>query len=80
MWIAAEGGDDGEVYRADDVRLEPSAGLKLLHLPEDFPDTEEKLAHGPRIGCPATMVKGYVRRVHDIAATAALESGLVAVT
>lgn len=70
--------DVGDVYKKGAVKLDHDEGLSLLVRPEiDAPYARR--SHGPQIGCPVSMVQGYVREIHNLMVDAALSSGLIAV-
>jgi hypothetical protein len=71
--------DVGDVFKREAVVLDGDHGLKLLVHPE-LDDLDMRNSHGPQIGCPASMVRGYIQGVHNLMADAALNSGLVAVS
>jgi hypothetical protein len=78
IWSAAEGGDGGDIYPEAAVALDHTSGLRVSAMPE-IADTTAKAAHGPQIGCPASMVRGYIEKLHHVSATASLEAELIRV-
>lgn len=71
--------DVGDVFKRETVALDTEHGLTLLVHPE-LDDLDMRSSHGPQIGCPASMVRGYIQGVHNLMADAALNSGLVTVS
>lgn len=71
--------DVGDVFKREAVVLDADHGLKLLVRPE-LDDLDMRNSHGPQIGCPASMVRGYIQGVHDLMTDTALNSGLVTVS
>lgn len=70
---------EGRVYKDDVTEFHPETGLHLRHASATTLELGRSL-HGPRIGCPASFIKGYVTGIHEVAAKNAIESGLIKVT
>jgi hypothetical protein len=79
-WSMLEGGDEGEVFGSRDVSWDPTKGLNFVNVHEDLVPGTSRLDNEPQIGCPATLVEEYVQKIHYLAATAALESGLIEIS
>ena len=65
-WAKATGGDDKKVLPREHTTLHEEQGLTIKGAP-DFEDPaflELIEQHGPRIGCPASLIPGYLRDVH----------------
>jgi hypothetical protein len=77
-WVSPQG-DAGPSYSKDVITFDRDEGLTLLPYPE-FDLQLIKDAHGPQIGCPATLVRGYIRGVHELVSRAAVDSGLLQVS
>ncbi|HET8991909.1 MAG TPA: hypothetical protein VFN31_02645 [Candidatus Saccharimonadales bacterium] len=76
-WHAPNANDSGLVFRDDDITLDRQNGLRITNLHDQLASDIEKSANGPQIGCPAMLIKGYVNKLHTIAADAAVTCGLI---
>ncbi len=76
-WSLSESGDGGDIFAPQEATWDATTGLRLAKVPDDLIPGRETPDIEPQIGCPATLVSGYLQRVHQIAATNALEAGLL---
>ena len=76
-WSTSEGGDEGAIFAPSEVDWDPNKGLSFVNIHEDLTPKSGTREKDPQIGCPATLVSGYIQRIHHIAATTALEAGLI---
>ncbi len=58
--------------------MDPVNGLKLAS--EYVPDPEVVDATEPHIGCPATLLQGFIQRSHLILAESAVREGVILVS
>lgn len=77
-WSTPEG-DGGLVLAEEATMFDPHSGLSLTTTLHEGHEVA-RMQHGPQIGCPATLVPGYIQTVHEIAALSAVELGLLDVS
>jgi len=77
-WPEEHGGDNGLIYRDDAITFSSEKGLGLVAFSRllDAGDST-KVETDPRIGCPASFDKDYIKTLFQLAADQAVASKLI---